>query len=121
MPSTSLSQCFSFTQQCEDNSQAFVYLDPQTGVLIIFTYSKFLKVLCSCLTDIGVNLSLYAGHSFRCGGGASFAYQTGIPLDMINLLGDWKSDAVFLYLNVPLKMRLWSCNMITKRILLNFT
>ena len=36
---------------------------------------------------------------------------------MIKLIGDWKSDAVLLYLTVPLKMRLHSNNILTEHIL----
>ena len=40
------------------------------------------------------------------GGGASHAFQSGVPVELIKILGDWKSDAVFMYLTVPLKVRL---------------
>ena len=50
-------------------------------------------------------------------GGASFAFQAGIPLELIKLLGDWKSNAVMLYLTVPMHIRLHSVNLIAKHIL----
>ena len=56
------------------------------------------------LYQLCLDASQYAGHSFRRGG-ASFAHQAGLPVDMIKLLGDWKSDAVLLYLTVPFHMR----------------
>ena len=56
-----------------------------------------------CLRSIGLDPFEYGGHSFRCGG-ASLAYQAGLPVEAIKLLGDWKSDAVLLYLTVPLNM-----------------
>ena len=61
--------------------------------MLSFTYAKFLKFLRSCLENIGLDPTSYAGHSFRREG-ASFAFQSGIPVEMIKLLGDWKSDAV---------------------------
>ncbi|CAH3184844.1 unnamed protein product, partial [Porites lobata] len=39
------------------------------------------------LSLIGVDPKLYAGHSFRRGG-ASFAYQSGVPIELIKALGD---------------------------------
>ena len=60
----------------------------------------------------------YAGQSFRRGG-ASYAFQAGIPIELIKILGDWKSDAVLLCLTVPLSIRLQSINEITKSLLPN--
>ena len=40
------------------------------------------------------------------GEGGSYAFQSGVPVELIKILGDWKSDAVFMYLTVPLKVRL---------------
>ena len=57
------------------------------------------------LTELGVNPEQYGTHSFRRGG-ATFALEAGVSLDTISLLGDWKSDAMFLYLNMPLSSRL---------------
>ena len=68
------------------------------------------------MENIGLDPTSYAGHSFRRGG-ASFAFQSGILVGMIKLLGDWKSDAVLLYLTVPLKMRMESNNFLSKSIL----
>ena len=52
----------------------------------------------------------YASHSFHRGG-AFFAYQSGVHLQLIKLLGDWKSDSVLL------NIRLQSINLISKFIL----
>ena len=41
---------------------------------------------------------------------ASFAFQSGVPVQLIKMLGDWKSDSVLLYLTVPLSIRLQSIN-----------
>ena len=61
---------------------------------------------------LGYDSSSYAGHLFRRGG-ASFAFQVGVPLELIKIMGDWKSNAVSLYLTVPLKTRLHTSNLIT--------
>ena len=85
----------------------------------VLTYAQFIKHLRYCLRSIGLDPSVYAGHSFRRGG-ASLAYQAGLPVQAIKLLGNWKSDAVLLYLTVPLNMGLKSNNCITKYVLSNF-
>ena len=69
-----------------------------------FTYRSFLSKLRECLFALGYASDCYAGHSFHRGG-ASFAFQIGIPVELIKMLGDWKSDSVLLYLTVPLSIR----------------
>ena len=59
---------------------------------------------------------MFASHSFRRGG-ASFAFQSGVPVELIKMLGDRKSDAVLLYLTVPLSIRLQSINMMSKAVI----
>ena len=49
--------------------------------------------------------------------GASFAYQSGVPLELIKALGDWRSDTILIYLTMPLSIRLRSANMLCKSIL----
>lgn len=34
----------------------------------------------------------YTGHSFRRGG-ATYAFRSGVPGELIQVMGDWKSDA----------------------------
>ena len=34
----------------------------------------------------------YTGHSFRRGG-ATYAFRSGVPGELIKVMGDWKSDA----------------------------
>ena len=79
----------------------------------IFTYSKFLQRLRGALHALGLPARDYACHSFRRGG-ASFAFQAGLPVELIKIFGDWHSDAVLLYLTVPLSVRLESINVIAK-------
>ena len=64
------------------------------------------------LTRLGLNSSQYGSHSFRRGG-ASLALEAGVPLDTIAVMGDWKSDAVYLYLHMPLSQRLRAQHSIT--------
>ena len=97
-------------------SQAFMWLDTASLCFKIFTYSKFLQCLRGALHAVGLPASDYPCHSFRWGG-ESFAFQAGLPVKVIKILGDWHSNAVLLYLTVPLSVRLESINVIAKVIL----
>ena len=50
----------------------------------------FLKSVSSLLSRAGLDSSQYSGHSFRRGGAQS-AYDTGLPIDDLQLIGRWKS------------------------------
>lgn len=76
----------------------------------------FISKLRDHLTTMGIDPQSYAGHSFRRGG-ASFAYQSGVPVELIKALGDWRSDTILIYLTMPLTIRLRSANMLCKSIL----
>ena len=118
-PVRAILHAFSFTRHCPSNSQAFTWIDTSWSYFQVFTYSQFIKHLRACLISLGIDPTYYAGHSFRRGG-ASLAYQAGLSVEAIKLLGDWKSDAVLLYLTVPLSVRLQSNNQLTKYILSMF-
>ena len=72
------------------------------------------------LSLIGIDPKLYAGHSFSRGG-ASFAYQSGVPIELIKALNDWRSDTLLTYLTMPLTIRLKTANMLCKSILSHST
>ena len=57
------------------------------------------------LAELGLPTHRYGTHSFHPGG-ATFALEAGVSLDVISLLGDWKSDAMLLYLHLPLTKRI---------------
>ena len=64
------------------------------------TQSSFISTLKSRLAIIGLDPSLYLGHSFCCGA-ASAAAAVGYADHEIQLLGRWHSDAYKLYIDVP--------------------
>lgn len=68
------------------------------------THKDFTDRLRSCLTLCGFEASMYSGHSFRRGG-ASYALECGLPVDLIKLQGDWNSNAYERYLNPSLELR----------------
>ena len=81
-----------------------------------FSYPMvFKKVECHSLCHSAFGQD-HACHSFRRGE-ASFAFYSGVPVELIKMLGDWHSDAVLLYLMFPLAIRLQSVNTIAKSIL----
>ena len=114
-PTAATAHAFSFTNAEEQNSQAFNWHDDPTRSIKHLTYSIFLKKLKHHLSLIGIDPTLYSGHSFRRGG-ASFSYQSGVPIELIKALGDWRSDTVLMYLTMPLNIRLQSANMLCKAI-----
>ena len=83
---------------------AFVVPSP-TG-LAPFCYWQWMTQLKSSLLTLGLDSSKYSTHSFRRGG-ATFAYQAGVPIESIKLMGDWASDAVYKYVQFPGQIR-WS-------------
>ena len=64
------------------------------------TYYQFSKKLKGCLKRTGVNPEGFSSHSFRSGG-SSWAKRSGVPGELIKLLGGWKSDAYLRYLEFP--------------------
>ena len=68
------------------------------------------------LSVIRLSAKDHTCHSFHRGG-ASFAFCSGVSVELIKILGDWHLDAVLLYLTVPLFIRLQSINAIVKSIL----
>ena len=103
-----------FTCQALPDSQAFTFLHPPDLILSLIPW--FLKRLSAILSAIRPLAKDHACHSFRRGG-ASFAFYSRVPVELIKMLGDWHSDAVLLYLTVPLAIRLQSVKTIAKSIL----
>ena len=69
------------------------------------TYSFFLSVLKHLCAVVGLDPAKFSTHSLRRGG-ATFLRLCGAPIEVIKERGDWKSDAVFLYLKASLAERL---------------
>lgn len=68
------------------------------------THKRFTAKLHSCLTEAGHQASSYSRHSFRRGG-ASFALQCGVPVDLNKLQGDWNSNAYERYFQLSFALR----------------
>ena len=64
--------------------------------------NTFRKVMKACGDE---DYMAYTGHSFRRGG-ASWAFQAGIPGELIQICGDWASDAYKVYLEFNMQNKL---------------
>ena len=61
---------------------------------------KFVMMLRTVLSKVGLNEDLYAGHSFRIGA-ATTAAVAGLPDYLIKALGRWSSDCYVRYVRTP--------------------
>ena len=75
------------------------FMVPHANILSPLTPSAFVKKVKLCLKDSGIDHSQFSGHSFRRGG-ASWAFNVGIPMETIRQLGDWRSYACLAYIDV---------------------
>ena len=96
-------------------SQTFNWSDDRQ-LIQGFSCGSFTSYLCNHLAPLGFDPKLFAGHSLRRGG-ASFAYQRGVPIELFKALGEWHSDTILIYLTMPLTGRLHSAYMLCKAIL----
>ena len=72
--------------------------DYRKGSYIVITKAQFVSVFRSRLARMGVhNPSRFRGHSFRRGG-ATWHFHAGVPGELIQIFGDWASDAYKCYL-----------------------
>ena len=67
------------------------------GLSVPMTYSDLMFVLKSLILQSGRNPALYSSHSFRRGG-CSWAFKSRVPSELIQIHGDWMSDAYKEYL-----------------------
>ena len=84
----------------ENESPAFCILKGK--LLVPVTYYLFQNVLRKLIKEIGEDPKQYSSHSFRRGG-ATWAFSSNIPSELIQLYGDWSSDAYKTYLKFSLK------------------
>ena len=63
------------------------------------TYKQFCAFLSRVISSLQLDPSKFSPHSFRRGG-ATFAFDCHIPLEIIKLQGDWQRDAYLVYLEL---------------------
>lgn len=81
----------------------------------LLTQSTFTSRLKSLLKDIGGDATRFGSHSFRRGG-ASWAFQAGLPGEVIQVLGDWRSDCYKRYLEIDIDTKFNLMNVFTKNL-----
>ena len=83
---------------------AFLFF--KKGIVKWLTTSKFITTFRSVLAAAGVEgASYFTGHSFRRGG-ASWAFRSGVPGELIQICGDWASDSYKRYLEFHMSDKL---------------
>ena len=82
-----------------DNDHLFSFMDGSS-----LTYEAFQGHFYECLAGAKWKAEDFSSHSF-CRGGCSFAFLSGVPLELIKLMGNWKSDCYLRYLEFPLEAR----------------
>lgn len=69
------------------------------------SYDLFQKFLRQLISQTGRDPAIFSSHSFRRGG-ASWAFQSNVPGELIQLQGDWVSEAYKVYLDHSLDQKL---------------
>lgn len=69
------------------------------------THSTFVSHLLHLISLTGRDSHGFSGHSFRRGG-ATFAFGSGVQGELIQLQGDWQSEAYLRYLDFSLESKL---------------
>ena len=95
----------SFLPASSSSSFAFSHLDA-SGLCIPLFSSVFVCMIRQLFVRAGIDGALsFRGHSFRRGG-ASWAFNNGVPGELIQVMGDWKSDAYKVYLEFSLSSKM---------------
>jgi len=82
------------------------FLFPGTRGLVPLTKRSFLSNFRACLSAAGISSAeSFRGHSFRRRA-VSWAFSCGVPGELIQLYGDWSSDACKLHLEFRLESKL---------------
>ena len=82
------------------------------------TYDEFMKVLRTVIDKAGLNPQEYSTHSFRRGG-ATYAFKSKVPGELIKTQGDWRSDAYMKYLDLSLENRFQVAQKMVQQIILD--
>lgn len=89
----------------------------KTGKIIKpVTYKQLQSVLKHMVASIGKDASKFSSHSFRRGG-CSWAFSANVPTELIQLYGDWKSEAYKKYLKFDLEDKILVAKSMNEHIL----
>ena len=101
LPRSPLCPVKAFRNMCQlvsakDFHPAFAF--PEKGSVVPVTYAQLQSFLRYLIKKTERDPSKYSSHSFRRGGG-SWAFHSNVPVDLIQVQGDWGSDAYKKYLD----------------------
>ena len=103
-PTSALLNFITLAGDVPPDAPAWAYID-QSGQLKVPTPASVRSRLHSLISALGLSTSDFNTHSLRRSG-ASHLLSAGVPLEVIKILGDWKSDSVFRYLKPDCSQRL---------------
>jgi hypothetical protein len=86
---------------------------PGQGKMLPVSYQQYQLFFKKCLDRVGQDSSLFSYHSFRRGG-ATWAFRSGVPGELVKVHGDWVSEAYLKYLDFSLDQRLRVANGMVK-------
>lgn len=95
-PVSALLKSLSLSHCCQANDYLFTFIRNKKQHRM--TYSLFTTMLRNMLSCLKLPLDQYSGHSLRRGG-ATQALKCGIPSEIIQAQGDWKSLAYLDYID----------------------
>lgn len=85
------------------------------GRILPITYKEYQNKLRYLIQKTGRNSLFYSTHSFRRGG-ATLAFDAEVSTELIQLHGDWHSDAYKKYLEFTLEQKLQVSQMMSKSV-----
>lgn len=77
---------------------------PKGKLLVPISYIQFQNQLKELISKVNLNPASFSSHSFRRGG-ATWAFKAQVPSDLIQIHGDWASDAYKVYLECDIQQR----------------
>lgn len=91
---------------------------PTPDGLVVLTQSMMESCLKTHVMGAGLPVANYGTHSLRRGG-ASWAFQSGMPAELIKILGGWESNCYQIYLDMTLDSKFQMMRHFTKYLPIN--
>lgn len=95
-PVSALLKSLRISRCCQADDYLFTFVSKEKKLRM--TYSLFTTMLNNTLSRLNLPLDQYSGHSLRRGG-ATQALKCGVPSEVIQAQGDWKSLAYLDYID----------------------
>ena len=95
----------SMVESIRADSEGPAFVLPAGNDVSPITYQQYQVFFRRCLERLGLPSMEFSTHSFRRGG-ASWAFRSGVPGELVKVHGDWLSDAYLRYLEFSVEQRL---------------